>query len=136
MDTIVYALRFIRKILFVFFTLFTVSCANSNVKNNNIKADAVHDVYCNECQQNINNESNQRTINIYLTEITKKKNGVPLNNIELNAVLSKYRGSQVNGFCNHNVNIVDPVKNFLEQRKIAMKDSFERYSKIHAYWRD
>lgn len=103
---------------------------------NAIKADidlqdvAMYNIHCQKCKQNVKNNSNQRTMNMYLMKIMEEKNGLPLNNIELNAVLREYNGAQVNGFCNHVVGIINPVAKFLTKQKFVIKDSIKRNGEI------
>lgn len=174
MDAVVYNVRFIRTILFVFFALSIVSCSNIGNKRTNanniclggtnckafstgviskrrisnnlpifdsnslsiITADVdlqdvtMYNLHCKKCTQNVKNKSNQQTMNMYLMKITEEKNGLPLNNIELNAVLREYNGSQVNGFCNHTMSIVNPVLKFLSKQRFIIKDSIKRHKKI------
>ena len=86
---------------------------------------AMYNIHCKKCKHNVENKSNQQTINMYIMKIAKEKNGVPLNNIEINAVLKEYNGLQVNGFCNHKMNIVDPVLNFVSKQQLMLKDSIK-----------
>ena len=67
---------------------------------------------------------------MYLMKIMEEKNGLPLNNIELNAVLREYNGAQVKGFCNHVVGIINPVAKFLTKQKFVIKDSIKRNGEI------
>lgn len=83
---------------------------------------------CKQCKDK-QDKTNNRMFNVYLG-MKKDTNGLPLNNIELNAVLREYNGNQVNGFCNHVVSIINPVKKFLTKQKFVIKDSIKRNGKI------
>ena len=92
---------------------------------------AMYNLHCQKCKQNIkNNNNNRQTMNMYIMKITEEQNGLPLNNIELNAVLREYNGAQVNGFCNHMVGIVNPVAKFLTKQKFVITDNIKRNGKI------
>ena len=92
---------------------------------------AMYNIHCQKCKQNIkNNNNNRQTMNMYIMKITEEQNGLPLNNIELNAVLREYNGAQVNGFCNHMVGIVNPVAKFLTKQKFVITDNIKRNGKI------
>lgn len=91
---------------------------------------AMYNIHCKKCGNKRGKKNNQQIVNMYLREEMERKNGLPLNNVELNAVLKNYNGSQVNGFCNHTVSIVNPVVKFFEKQRFVIKDSIKRHGKI------